>query len=334
MPPPPWATCVMPNQKGADARTYTRPITKAPSTPLDPAKPAYVGMMKNCFKLICWPKDIILSKIIPKNILNQISVAMALLILMACGALLKSVIKLPMDLLCCPFQSSIITTMCQCATCWLPQHCQPTRWFQSSSGPTLTSLPSVIPSSSVSLTSGPSSSFGSTLWSSLTQQCKAAGKSECGCKVANWVDYCGTINKTADGVMCERWDSNPYGIQQIQNYPNAGLDENFCHTPGAMVPYCIASFEEYGIIDLLKCDVPMCNPCSCMPPCGQPNEEKCNCPSAVQAEACCEDGNAKCKCIYLKDACHTSLQNNSTDFCDEAQAECCKVDNTACKCGY
>ena len=61
---------------------------------------------------------------------------------------------------------------------------------------------------------------------------------------------------------------------------------------------------------------------------------KCGCPSALQAEACCEEGDAQCKCFYLNDACHTRLQNNSTDFCFEAQAECCKVDNATCKCGY
>ena len=29
-----------------------------------------------------------------------------------------------------------------------------------------------------------------------------------------------------------------------------------------------------------------------------------------------------------------SLHNNSTDFCFEAQEECCKVDDATCKCGY
>ena len=206
----------------------------------------------------------------------------------------------------------------------------------SSSGPMLTSLPSVIPPpSSTSPISEPSSSSVPTLSSSPTQECKAADKSTCGCAIARWSDYRGTLNKTIDGVTCERWDTNPVGIKFIQDYPDAGLDENFCRNPGdAMITYCIPSFEEYGIGDLLECDVPMCDPCSCMPPCGQPNQEKCGCPSALQAEACCKEGDAQCKCLYLKDACHTSLQNNSTDFCFEAQAECCEVDDATCKCGY
>jgi hypothetical protein len=204
----------------------------------------------------------------------------------------------------------------------------------SSSEPTMTTSPSDIPSSSASPTPGPSTSSLPTITSSPTQQCSAADKSTCGCEVAQWTDYRGTINKTATGVTCQRWDSNIFGLEYIQKNPDAGLDENYCRSPGSMVPFCIASLEEYGILDMLECDVPKCDPCSCMPPCGETNVEKCGCPSALQAEACCEVDESKCKCNYLKKACHTSLENNSTDFCEEAQVECCKDNDAACKCGY
>ena len=36
-----------------------------------------------------------------------------------------------------------------------------------------------------------------------------------------------------------------------------------------------------------SCDVPVCDACSCMPPCGTPNLEPCGCPSFFQSEECC-----------------------------------------------
>jgi hypothetical protein len=203
-----------------------------------------------------------------------------------------------------------------------------------SSGPTMTGIPSGVPSSSSSPTPGPLRSSVPTLTSSPTQQCTAADKSTCGCEVVRLSDYRGTINMTENGVPCERWDSNIFGLGMIQDYPDAELVENYCRSIGGTVPYCYPSFEQYGIIDMLKCDVPKCDPCSCMPSCGQPNEEKCGCPSALQAEACCDEDDSRCKCLYLKNACHTNLQNNSTDFCEEAQDVCCKDNDAACKCGY
>mmetsp|Transcript_34458 Transcript_34458/g.60578 ORF Transcript_34458/g.60578 Transcript_34458/m.60578 type:complete len:906 (+) Transcript_34458:502-3219(+) len=89
------------------------------------------------------------------------------------------------------------------------------------------------------------------------------------------------------------------------------------------------------------CDVPTCDPCSCMPPCGTPNLEPCGCPSAFQAEECCstdDDNNGEedssCKCGYLKEACRKSLENNHTAFCDDAEVVCCETnsDRGSCKC--
>jgi hypothetical protein len=64
-----------------------------------------------------------------------------------------------------------------------------------------------------------------------------ADKSTCGCKVAQWKDYCGTINKTKNGMTCERWDALLLGQATILLFPNAGLDENFYQSPGAIVPH-------------------------------------------------------------------------------------------------
>mmetsp|Transcript_30292 Transcript_30292/g.63870 ORF Transcript_30292/g.63870 Transcript_30292/m.63870 type:complete len:1363 (-) Transcript_30292:3047-7135(-) len=96
--------------------------------------------------------------------------------------------------------------------------------------------------------------------------------------------------------------------------------------------------------DYEYCDVPTCDPCSCMPPCGMPNLEPCGCPSFFQAEECCgsdEDGSNdrsesvnSCKCGYLKEACRKSLENHDTAFCEDAELTCCadSSDKGSCKC--
>ena len=75
-----------------------------------------------------------------------------------------------------------------------------------------------------------------------------------------------------------------------------------------------------------------------MPRCDQPNLLKCGCPSALQAEECCnkdegQESYSQCRCDYLNEACRISFENNRTDFCDEAGVECCGgEDNSNCKC--
>ena len=46
-------------------------------------------------------------------------------------------------------------------------------------------------------------------------------------------DYRGTISKTVGGIECQAWSSqSPHGHSRTpSNYPNAGLDENYCRNP-------------------------------------------------------------------------------------------------------
>ena len=46
-------------------------------------------------------------------------------------------------------------------------------------------------------------------------------------------DYRGSINITASGKTCQRWDvQEPHQhTRNVDNYPAAGLEENFCRNP-------------------------------------------------------------------------------------------------------
>ena len=46
-------------------------------------------------------------------------------------------------------------------------------------------------------------------------------------------DYRGDINVTVDGYECQRWDSqSPHKHSRtVGNYPNSGLEENYCRNP-------------------------------------------------------------------------------------------------------
>jgi len=206
--------------------------------------------------------------------------------------------------------------------------------------PTISAKPTVSTKPSVSL----SPSANPTSSSSPTQTCQIANKNTCGCAVVSQSDYRGTISTTAEDIECHRWDSKwvledlYFGLVDFeQQFPDDGLeDNNFCRNPTDDTdgPWCVGTEpNSEGDYEGL-CDIPFCNPCSCMPPCGEPNNEKCGCPSALQAEECCGEEDASCKCSYLKDACRKSLENNSTDFCDDAEAECCQGSGDPnCKCG-
>jgi hypothetical protein len=55
----------------------------------------------------------------------------------------------------------------------------------------------------------------------------------CGCASEKQADYRGTIAVTESGKTCQRWDSqSPHTHSRTpQNYPNSGLDENYCRNP-------------------------------------------------------------------------------------------------------
>ena len=207
---------------------------------------------------------------------------------------------------------------------------RPTLSKTPSLSPTFTEQPSNVPSSSPSLT--PSSS------SAPTKTCQmVADKSKCGCEVVYKSDFRGTISTTKEGLECAKWTIEGIGMNN-ERIQEAGLDENYCRNPvhDASGPGCFPSlgtFGEDGIPIFLYCDVPACDPCSCMPECGQPNLSNCGCPSALQAEECCDEDDSECRCQHLKDACHVSIKNNGTDFCAEAEVACCsnKFDLN-CKC--
>ena len=111
------------------------------------------------------------------------------------------------------------------------------------------------------------------------------------------------MNETADGVVCITWDEYDQ-FDYVTAYPNAGLeDNNFCRNPtdSDARPYCNTEVGEFGN-DWGDCDIPACDSCKCMPPCGQPINETCPCQNVLQSQECCEENDSGCKCEYLKDA--------------------------------
>jgi len=157
-----------------------------------------------------------------------------------------------------------------------------------------------------------------------TPVCTVADKNTCGCDNVQQRDYRGTVNTTLDGDHCLAWND-----EFLQRYPESGLESNnnisegniFCRNPYNDRVFCFTDHSEFPIG---YCDVPMCNPHECMPPCGTPNFENSGCPSFLQAENCCkgEEDTSSCKCGYLKEACRKSLEIDTEDFCDDAVAAC------------
>jgi Leucine-rich repeat (LRR) protein len=216
----------------------------------------------------------------------------------------------------------------------------------SSAKPLQSIPPSLGPTSTSTRTKSTSSfpSFNPSLSSSPTNKCHVADKSTCGCDDVYQSDYRGTISTTEDGMECARWDADWMWFSEDFS-KRAGLDENYCRDP---FDYDLAPvsrdrrpgcYTSSTIFDFSYCVVPKCDPCSCMPECGRPNLSQCGCPSALQADECCnrDEGQEKyrqCRCGYLKEACRLNIGNNSTDFCDDAAVECgfCSTYGHNCKC--
>jgi len=64
-------------------------------------------------------------------------------------------------------------------------------------------------------------------------ECKYGYPEECGCKEVLQKDYRGTINVTASGLECQRWDEQtPQKHSRTRkNYPDSNLIENYCRNP-------------------------------------------------------------------------------------------------------
>ncbi|KAL7547744.1 hypothetical protein ACHAWF_012488, partial [Thalassiosira exigua] len=186
--------------------------------------------------------------------------------------------------------------------------------------PTASPTTSPRPSSSTSPSESPSIS--SALPSSApTGLCQMADKTTCGCSNVLYADYRGSIANTESGGPCQMWSQ--WGIDE---------GHNFCRNPTPERDFyrawCYVSQSDWRY-----CDIPECDACSCMPPCGQPNTESCGCPSVFQAEECCEEGDSTCKCNYLKEACRKGIESGNPDLCQYADATCYCVDDTDPSCG-
>ena len=90
-------------------------------------------------------------------------------------------------------------------------------------------------------------------------ECRSSSPSECGCEEVRQKDYRGEISTTHDGLECQAWDSqSPQRHSRTrENYPDAGLVENYCRNPnndqhGAWC-YTTDPDERKGY-----CDVPIC----------------------------------------------------------------------------
>ena len=125
----------------------------------------------------------------------------------------------------------------------LPYIPYPSMTPSSSPHPTMTSSPTISPSSS--LTQGP--------------QCEGSNPDACGCASVRQNDYRGTISTTASGKECKVWD--PY---VIENFPDAGLeDNNYCRNPipGNDRAWCYTDNtdgdDDWGY-SYEECDVPIC----------------------------------------------------------------------------
>ena len=147
-------------------------------------------------------------------------------------------------------------------------------------------------------------------------------------------DFWGTINVPEDeSAQCLPWDSDIVrqwtgGIDMPQCFPNSDLVNNYCRegpmlclcrdfvhpfmipthrlfflslgTPGGLSisndrATCLAQAPGKDLY-LASCDVPLCDPCMCVPSCGVPNLSPCGCPSVHQA------GNCFMACLTLQEA--------------------------------
>ncbi|KAL7465997.1 hypothetical protein ACHAXS_006290, partial [Conticribra weissflogii] len=164
--------------------------------------------------------------------------------------------------------------------------------------------------------------------------CNLPDYESCGCENANQADYQGNITSSNGGERCMFWGdvwemewNAPVGIVRTIGPDYEQWDHNFCRSieieegAGCYTPDSTENGRDWRKWE--SCDVPKCNPCSCPATCNDFNyTETCGCPHVLQANQCCEATDSDCRCTYLKLACLSSLQNEVTDYCSEAAAEC------------
>ncbi len=81
----------------------------------------------------------------------------------------------------------------------------------------------------------------------------------CGCASMKQADYRGNISVTASGKTCQAWGSqSPHSHSRTaENYPNAGLDANYCRNPdGESRAWC---YTEDSSTRWELCEVPTCD---------------------------------------------------------------------------
>jgi len=104
-----------------------------------------------------------------------------------------------------------------------------------------------------------------------TAQARLQGKSErklqssatSTCATGNQADYRGTVTFTESGRTCQRWDAqDPHSHSRTpENYPNAGLEENYCRNPdGEPKAWCYTTDPDKR---WEFCDIPTCENESC-----------------------------------------------------------------------
>ncbi|XP_066264750.1 blastula protease 10-like [Branchiostoma lanceolatum] len=87
-----------------------------------------------------------------------------------------------------------------------------------------------------------------------------------GCAVGSGDSYRGEVAKTASGRDCQRWDAQtPHQHSRTPtNYPNAGLEENFCRNPdGETSPWCYTADQS---VRWELCGIPECTTTPTAPP--------------------------------------------------------------------
>jgi len=67
--------------------------------------------------------------------------------------------------------------------------------------------------------------------------------------------YRGTMNTGRDGGTCKLWENTKY---KHTDYPDAGLEENYCRNPGGYVGYSSLPWCYLKAGSWHYCDVPLC----------------------------------------------------------------------------
>ena len=81
----------------------------------------------------------------------------------------------------------------------------------------------------------------------------------CGSASELQAEYRGSVSVTRNGIKCQHWASQePHTHKHtLENFPNAGLEENFCRNPdGSQMAWCYSSDP---LVRWDYCDVPYCN---------------------------------------------------------------------------